>query len=181
VEGDFLGKGGPSPLTARSGCGTVWIMSAIELAPLSDRLDEEEIKSLGRLLAQAGTKLPAMADHITQTFAKRLSEEAMTEFIDRLDAHDIAAEIYLPVEFEGPLSVGDLRVASAYALQETLEEMKEELAIEDDDFEEEDEDEDSEELDEGSVIEAQMRNIWQLVTDACSESIEKNFPLHLRV
>ena len=158
-------------------------MSAIELAPLSDRLDEEEIKSLGRLLAQAGTKLPAMDDHITQTFAKRLSEEAMTEFIDRLDAHDIAAEIYLPVEFEGPLSVGDLRVASAYALQETLEEMKEELAIEDEEFEKEDEEEeeDAEEIDEGSVIEAQMRNIWQLITDACSESIEKNFPLHLRV
>jgi hypothetical protein len=156
-------------------------MSAIELAPLSDRLDEEEIKSLGKLLAQAGAKLPAMEEHTTQTFAKRLSEEAMTEFIDRLDAHDIAAEIYLPVEFEGPLSVGDLRVASAYALQETLEEMKEELAIEDEDFEEDDEDEDSEELDEGSVIEAQMRNIWQLVTDACVESIEKSFPLHLRV
>jgi len=156
-------------------------MSAIELAPLSDRLDEEEIKSLGKLLAQVGAKLPAMDEHTTQTFAKRLSEEAMTEFIDRLDAHDIAAEIYLPVEFEGPLSIGDLRVASAYALQETLEEMKEELAIEDEDYEEDDEDEDSEELDEGSVIEAQMRNIWQLVSDACSESIEKSFPLHLRV
>ena len=157
-------------------------MSAIELGPLSDRLDEEEIKSLGRMLEQAGAKLPAMEDHVTQTFAKRLSEEAMTEFIDRLDAHDIAAEIYLPVEFEGPLTVGDLRVASAYSLQETLEEMKEELAIEDDDFEDdEDEDEENEELDEGSVIEAQMRNIWQLVTDACGESIEKNFPLHLRV
>jgi len=169
-------------LTARFGCGTVWVMSAIELGPLSDRLDEEEIKSLGRMLEQAGAKLPAMEDHITQTFAKRLSEEAMTEFIDRLDAHDIAAEIYLPVEFEGPLTVGDLRVASAYSLQETLEEMKEELAIEDDDFEDdEDEDEENEELDEGSVIEAQMRNIWQLVTDACSESIEKSFPLHLRV
>jgi hypothetical protein len=156
-------------------------MSAIELAPLSDRLDEEEIKSLGRLLEQAGAKLPAMNDHITQTFAKRLSEEAMTEFIDRLDAHDVAAEIYLPVEFEGPLTVGDLRVASAYSLQETLEEMKEELAIEDEEFEDDDEDEEGEELDEGSVIEAQMRNIWQLVTDACSESIEKSFPLHLRV
>ncbi len=156
-------------------------MSAIELAPLSDRLDEEEIKSLGKLLAQVGAKLPTMDEHTTQTFAKRLSEEAMTEFIDRLDAHDIAAEIYLPVEFEGPLSIGDLRVASAYSLQETLEEMKEELAIEDDDYDEEDEDEDSEELDEGSVIEAQMRNIWQLVNDACSESIEKSFPLHLRV
>jgi hypothetical protein len=157
-------------------------MSAIELAPLSDRLDEDEIKSLAKLLAQAGAKLPAMDEHTTQTFAKRLSEEAMTEFIDRLDAHDIAAEIYLPVEFEGPLSIGELRVASAYSLQETLEEMKEELAIEDDDFDEDDEDdEDSEELDEGSVIEAQMRNIWQLVSDACSESIEKTFPLHLRV
>jgi hypothetical protein len=170
-------------LTARSGCGTVWIMSAIELAPLSDRLDDDEVKSLGKLLEQAGAKLPAMAEHTTQTFAKRLSEEAMTEFIDRLDAHDVAADIYLPLEFEGPLTVGDFRVASAYALQDTLEEMKEELAIEDDDFDEdeEDEDDDSEELDEGSVIEAQMRNIWQLVSDACSESIEKNYPLHLRV
>jgi hypothetical protein len=157
-------------------------MSAIELAPLSDRLDEEEMKSLTRLLEQAGAKLPDMEDHTTQIFAKRLSEEAMTEFVDRLDAHDVAADIYLPVEFEGPLQVGDLRIASAFSLQETLEEMKEELAIEDDDYEEdEEEDEDHEEMDEGSVIEAQMRNIWQLVTDACSESIEKTFPLHLRV
>jgi hypothetical protein len=157
-------------------------MSAIELAPLSDRLDEDEVKSLAKQLEQAGAKMPAMDDHITQIFAKRLSEEAMTEFLDRLDAHDVAADIYLPVEFEGPLTVGDFRVASAYSLQDTLEEMKEELAIEDDDYDEdEEEDEDGEELDEGSVIEAQMRNIWQLVSDACSESIEKGFPLHLRV
>jgi hypothetical protein len=159
------------------------VMSAIELAPLSDRLDEEDLKTLRRLLEQAGAKLPEVEDHPTQTFAKRLSEEAMTEFLDRLDAHDVAADIYLPVEFEGSLTVGDYRVASAHALQETLEEMKEELAIEDDDDyeDEEDEEEDSEEMDEGSVIEAQMRNIWQLVTDACSESLEKNAPLHLRV
>jgi hypothetical protein len=169
-------------LTARSGCGTVWVMSAIELAPLSDRLDEDEMKSLTRLLEQAGAKLPAMDDHTTQAFAKRLSEEAMTEFVDRLDAHDVAADIYLPVEFEGPLVVGDYRIGSAFTLQETLEEMKEELAIEDDDYDEdEEEDDDGEEMDEGSVIEAQMRNIWQLVTDACAESIEKNSPLHLRV
>jgi hypothetical protein len=157
-------------------------MSAIELAPITDRLDEEEMKNLGRLLEQAGAKLPKMEEHATQTFAKRLSEEAMTEFMDRLDAHDVAADIYLPVEFEGPLTVGDYRVGSAQALQEILEEMKEELAIEDDDDSDDEEDEDDgEELDEGSVIEAQMRNIWQLVNDACGESIEKNCPLHLRV
>jgi len=170
-------------LTGRLGCGTVVGMSAIELAPLSDRLDEEEMKSLGRLLEQAGTKLPAQGDHTTHTFAKRLNEEAMTEFLDRLDAHDIAADIYLPLEFDGPLTVGEFRVASAYSLQETLEEMKEELAIEDEEFKDEDEDEeeDAEEVDEGSVIEAQMRNIWQLITDACSESIEKSYPLHVRI
>jgi hypothetical protein len=176
------GEKSASPaLTSCLGCGTVWAMSAIELAPLSDRLDEDEVKSLAKLLEQAGAKMPTMDDHITQIFAKRLSEEAMTEFIDRLDAHDVAADIYLPVEFDGPLSVGDYRVASAFSLQDTLEEMKEELAIEDDYDEDEDEDEDGEEMDEGSVIEAQMRNIWQLVSDACGESIEKGFPLHLRV
>jgi hypothetical protein len=179
-----IGKASFPTLTARSACGTVWGMSAIELAPLSDRLDEDELKSLTRLLEQAGAKLPEMDDHTTQTFAKRLSEEAMTEFLDRLDAHDIAADIYLPLEFEGPLTVGEYKVASAYALQDTLEEMREELAIEDDDDyddEDEEEEDDGEEMDEGSVIEAQMRNIWQLVSDACSESIEKTFPLHLRV
>ena len=176
-------KNALATLTARSPCGTVWIMSAIELAPLADRLDVEEVKLLGKLLEQAGAKLPALDDHTTHTFAKRLNEEAMTEFLDRLEAHDVAADIYLPLEFEGPITVGDFRVASAYALQETLEEMKEELAIEDDTFEkdEEDEEEDAEEVDEGSVIEAQMRNIWQLVADACGESLEKNYPLHLRV
>ena len=170
-------------MTARSGCGTVLVMSAIELAPLSDRLDDDEMKSLGQLLDKAGAKLPAMDDHTTHTFAKRLNEEAMTEFLDRLDAHDVAADIYLPLEFEGPLHVGDFRVASAFTLQETLEEMKEELAIEDEEFKDEDEDEeeDAEEVDEGSVIEAQMRNIWQLITDACSEAIEKSYPLHVRV
>jgi len=60
----------------------------------------------------------------------------MTEFLDRLEAHDMAADIFLPVEFDGRLHVGDLRVASAVSLSETLEEMKEELSIEDDEYEE---------------------------------------------
>jgi hypothetical protein len=156
-------------------------MSEIELGPLSDRLDDEEIKSLAKLMDSAGVKLGITDDGTTQVFAKRINEDAMTEFVDRLDAHDVAADIYLPMEFDGPLTVGDYRVGSAIALQEVLEEMKEELAIEDDyEEDEEEEDEDDDEA-EGSVIEAQMRNIWQLVTDACSEALEKNLPLHLRV
>jgi hypothetical protein len=168
-------------LTDALACGTVLTMAEIELGPLSDRLDDDEMKTLHKLLEQAGTKLAMGDDHTTHTFAKRLSEDAMTEFLDRLEAHDMAAEIFLPLEFEGRLHVGDYRVASAHSLSEILEDMKEELAIEDDDFEEDEEKEDEEEPDEGTVIEAQLRNIWQLVTDACSEALDKNMALHLRV
>jgi hypothetical protein len=170
-------------LTDGFGCGTVCPMAEIELGPLSDRLDDDEMKMLHKLVEQAGARLPAGDDHTTHTIAKRLSEDAMTEFLDRLEAHDMAADIYLPVEFDGRLHVGDLRVASAVLLSDTLEEMKEELAIEDDEYEEEDDDEDDEEAEEaeGTVIEAQLRNIWQLVVDACSESLEKNMALHLKV
>jgi hypothetical protein len=142
------------------------------------------MKTLTKLVEHAGARLTGLDDHTTHTIAKRLSEDAMTEFLDRLEAHDMAAEIYLPMEFDGRLHVGDYRVASAVTLSETLAEMKEELSIEDDDYEEdedEEEEDDDEEVDEGTVIEAQLRNIWQLVFDACSESLEKNVALHLKV
>ncbi len=155
-------------------------MAEIELGPLSDSLEDDEVKLLRRLLDQAGAKLATDDDHATQTIASRLDEDAMTEFVDRLEAHDIAADIYLPVEFEGRLKVGDYRVASSHALTDVLLELKEELAV--DEEEEKDEDDDDEEMgDEGTVIEAQLRNIWRLVTDAAGRSIEKTVPLHLRV
>ncbi len=159
-------------------------MSEIELGPVSERLDEEEIKTLGRLLDQAGAKYPLNDENQTsQIIASRLSEDAMTEFLDRLEAHDIAADMYVPTEFEGRLTVGDYRVASAQTLVDILEEMKEELAVEEDDEydDEEDEEEDEEDEDEGTVIEAQLRNIWRLVNDAAGESVDKGIPLHLRV
>ncbi len=162
-------------------CGTLLRMSEIELAPLTDRLEDDEVKTLQKLLDQTGVKFTNMDDSTTQTIAARLDEDAMTEFMDRLDAHDLAADIYLPVEFEGRLTVGDYQVASAQALVDVLEEIKDELAVEDEEAdEEEDEDEDDYE-DEGTVIEAQLRNIWKLVTDGCREAIDKNLPLHLRV
>jgi hypothetical protein len=157
-------------------------MAEIELAPLSHRLDEDEVRTLTRLLAEAGAPAFDKTDeHASHTIAARISEEALTEFLDRLDAHDLGAEIYVPVEFEGRVVVGDFRVASSQALLDTLEEMREELNVdadeEDEDEEEEDEDEDE---DEGTVIEAQLRQIWHLVADGATESIEKHLPLHLQ-
>lgn len=160
-------------------------MSAIELGPLSDRLDEDELKTLEKLLEQAGAKYAPKDEGTTHMIAKRLNEDAMTEFLDRLEAHEVAAEIYVPVEFEGRVVVGDFRVASAQALSDALEELKDELDVEEEEFEEdveeEEGEEEEEEEEEGAVIEAQLRNLWQLVSDGCSEALEKNMPLHLRV
>jgi UDP-N-acetylglucosamine enolpyruvyl transferase len=158
-------------------------MSEIELAPLSDRLEDDEIRTLLKQLEQAGAKFTNLDDSHTQVVATRLSEDAMTEFLDRLDAHDIAADIYLPVEFDGRLTVGDYRVASAHALVDVLEELKEELTVEEEDadYDDEEEEDEEEDADEGTVIEAQIRNIWRLVNDACGEALERQLPLHLRV
>ena len=157
-------------------------MAEIELAPLSHRLDDEEMRTLSRKLEEVGAPALGRSDeHASHTIAARLSEEALTEFLDRLDAHDLGAEIYLPIEFDGRVSVGEYRVASTQALLEVLEEMKEELDVDSEDEDEDEEDEDDDAEDEGTVIEAQLRHIWQLVSDGCSESEEKNVPLHLRV
>ena len=51
---------------------------------------------------------------------------------------------------------------------------------EEEDEEDEEDDEDGDDEDEGTVIEAQLRHIWHLVSDGAVESIEKNLPLHLQ-
>lgn len=160
-------------------------MAEIELAPLSHRLDDDEVKLLQKRLKDLGvTDFDRGDDSHGHTIAARLSEEALTEFLDRLDAHDLGAEIYVPIEFEGRVTVGEYRVASTQALVDVLEEMKEELGVDEEkeyeDEDEEDEDEEEEEEDEGTVIEAQLRHIWQLVSDGATESLDKNVPLHLQ-
>jgi hypothetical protein len=157
-------------------------MAEIELAPLSHRLDEDETRTLTKLLTEAGAPPLDKADeHASHTIAARLSEEALTEFLDRLDAHDLGAEIYMPVEFEGRVTVGDYRVASSQALLDVLEEMREELSVDADDEDEDEEDEEDEGDDEGTVIEQQLRHIWHLVADGATESIEKGMPLHIQL
>ena len=156
-------------------------MAEIELAPLSHRLDDEEMKTLSKLLEDVGAPSVGRADeNVSHTIAARLSEEALTEFLDRLDAHDLGAEIYLPIEFEGRVTIGEYRVASTQALLDVLEEMREELDVDADNDEDEEEEEDDDD-DEGTVIEAQLRHIWHLVADGATESIEKGLPLHLQL
>lgn len=156
-------------------------MAEIELAPLSHRLDDDEVKLLGKRLKDLGVNdFDRGDDSHGHTIGARLSEEALTEFLDRLDAHDLGAEIYLPIEFDGRVTVGDYRVASTQALLDVLEEMKEELGVDEGEDDEDDEEEEEGDEEDGTVIEAQLRHIWQLVADGATESIDKGVPLHLQ-
>jgi len=154
-------------------------MAEIELAPVSERLDEEELKQLARLLEKSGLEFDLAADKGMHPVANRLSEDAMNEFLDRLDAHEVAAEIYLPVEFDGTLSIGDYRVGSSQTLSAALEEVKDELEV-DDDYEDEEDGEDDG-AGEDMLIMAQLKQIFRLLVEAVEESIENNAPLHINV
>src|SRR3569832_662496 len=132
-------------------------MAEIELAPLSHRLDDDEVKLLAKRLKDLGVSdFDKGEDHSNHTIAARLSEEAMTEFLDRLDAHDMGADIYLPIEFDGRVTVGEYRVASTHSLQDVLYEIFDLLCVSDDEEnkdKKEKEDKEKEEEDEGTVIE----------------------------
>src|SRR5262249_55598546 len=105
-------------------------MAEIEIAQLQDGLSEEEIVQLAGAWEELGAASLPKADEGTALTVGDIDDDIMSEFLDRLDAHDIAAEIYLPVEFDGRVEVAGLRVASAPTLIDVLEEMRDELAVE---------------------------------------------------
>jgi hypothetical protein len=108
-------------------------------------------------------------------FDEALTDEQLTDFMDRLDAHDLACDFYLPVEFEGRVELGEHGVGSAYSLLDALEEIREELGIEEDGAEDEEEEE---ELD-LDVIEEQLRYVWRTFLKAASTCVEKQVPLQI--
>jgi len=95
----------------------------------------------------------------------------------------MAADIYLPVEFGTGVSMwATCGWPQRFLLSETLEEMKEELAIEDDEYEDEDDEEDDEEgrrpmAQSSKPSSATSGNSWSMPV---AESLEKSMVLHLR-
>jgi hypothetical protein len=154
-------------------------MAEIEIGPLGDHLSDEEIAELAGALENFGVpRLPRSDDAAGATIAEGVDGDLITEFLDRLEAHDVACEIYLPVEFEGRVEVADLRVGSAATLLDVLEEMKEDLDIEDGG-----DGEDGEEDYGGDVemILKQLRHVWKLFYAAARTSLERRLPLHLHI
>ena len=160
-------------------------MAEIEIGPLSERLSDEELKELARKLEAIGApKLQADPDADAAVVAT-VDGDVLVEFLDRLDAYDLACDIYLPSEFEGRVEVGEYRVGSTPALVEVLEEMKDEMDADDEDEaddDEDDEDEDDEEDDAYAnmkILEGKVRRLWKVLFDGAQTAIDRKLPLYV--
>jgi len=162
-------------------------MATVELGSLTQHLDDDEINQLVKVLKRHDIEVSqsARADADTVVVAKDLDDDVVADFLDRLDAHEAAADIYLPAEFDGVVKAGNYKVGSAPVLVNILEEMKEELLAEDeededddddygededDDYEEEDDDDDEEDSRSIRLKDEQMRGLWKLLYKAAADA-----------
>lgn len=151
-------------------------MAEIEIGPLTDRLTDEEIAELAAQLEKVGApQLPHGDESHQATLGDGVDDNALSEFMDRLEGHDTAADIYLPVEFDGILEVAELRVGSLPLLLEVLDELKDEL----DDEEEEAEDDESYD-DDSKILAAQLRITWKLFYTGATSAMDRHLPLHVK-
>jgi hypothetical protein len=161
-------------------------MATVELGSLSQHLDDDEVQAIRKALRKHDVTIED-SDHDTVIVARDLDSDVVADFLDRLDAHDVSADIYLPAEFDGVVKAGKYKIGSAPALVHVLEEMKEELLAEDEEDEDEDEgdeDEDDEyedEDDEDDEYESagslkfkddQLRGLWRVLFKAASEAAD---------
>jgi len=149
-------------------------MPELRLIPLDEILGKAQLKKLTHQLADLGIDDIPLADDGDLDLDEILTEDQLTDFMDRLEARDLACDLYLPVEFDGRLDIGDHGIGSAYALLDVLEELREELDIDEDASEE-----DEEELD-LEVIEEQLRSAWRAFLKAANTCVDKQIPLHIR-
>jgi hypothetical protein len=156
-------------------------MASLELSPLSEHLDEDEVASLSTALTESGARRLELDDSGDPVLLDgNLDDDIFASFLDRLDANYASCDIYVPADFEDVVEVAGNRVGSAHALMLVLEGMKDEFFAEEDEEEEEEEeyeayeDEDEEEAadeeelaaeddEEDQLKNEQMRHIWRVM------------------
>jgi hypothetical protein len=169
-------------------------MATVELGSLSQHLEDDEVQLIRKALRKNDVVVED-GDHDTVIIAKNLDSDVVADFLDRLDAHDASADIYVPAEFDGTVKAGKYRIGSAPALVHVLEEMKEELLAEDDEEEDDDDDGDdddddvAEDDDEEDEYEAtgslrmkddQLRGLWRVLFKAASQAADGGIVLFVK-
>ena len=147
-------------------------MPELRLLPLSEALRPDQIDLILSKLAELGVdELPEGDDSVD--FDDVLSDNQLADFMDRLEAHDIACDIYLPIEFEGLIETDDQSIGSALVLAEALEELRDELDIDDEPDRDEDDELDLE------MIEEQLSYAWHAFARATNACIARQIALHV--
>jgi hypothetical protein len=156
-------------------------MAEIEIGPLADRLADDELAELGRKLEKLGVTTPPSEDDSGATTLASVDGDVLIEFLDRLEAEDLACDIYLPAEFEGRIEVGDYRVGSVSALVDVLEALKDELAPDEDEDAEDEDDDDADEAEyaDMKLIEAKLARLWKQIYDGAQTALERRLPLYV--
>jgi len=155
-------------------------MAEIEIGPLTDRFSDDEIAEIARKMEKSGApSLPRTDESQAAYVADDLDDDALTEFMDRLDAHDLAADVYLPVEFDGVIEIANFRVASLPALIDVLDEVRDELDLADEE-DDDDEDGDDDDEDDNDATTAELRVIWRHIYDGAVAATERKLPLHVK-
>ena len=147
-------------------------MAELRLLELSEALGPDQLAELLRRLAEFGVDRLEDGDDGLD-LDETLTEDQLTDFMDRLEAHDIAADVYLPVELEGRIALGDRTFGSLQSLTEALEELRDELDIDDQNGSDDDEEMDLE------MIEEQLIHCWRVFTRAANAAIDRQIPLHI--
>ena len=171
-------------------------MATLELSVLTEKLEHEEIRQIHQGLDEVGAPdldEPELAETVVLT--GRLDEDMFADFLDQLEANDVAADVYLPVEFDDVYETkSGTRVGSVHALLAGLESLREDLDIDpgedefddEEDFDEEEEDEvmarfDDDNVDATVLKDEQMRAIWKSYFGACNAALKDNLAIFVTV
>jgi len=176
-------------------------MPALELCPLAEHLEDSEIESLIEQLEDADVENIDLAEDADPVpLEQDYDDDVFVDFWDQLEANDVACDVYLPLEFEDVLEIGERRYGSAHALLIVLANIKEDMFLDDDEEEEEEEDEAVEDIDDEldefddygaeddeqyeaedesatEVKDEQMRQVWRTMNKAARIAIAQRLAL----
>ncbi len=169
-------------------------MASVELCPLSEYLEPDEIKMVRRVLKDAGVSLEENENSESAVIERNIDDDVFVDFVDRLEANEGAADIYLPSDFEVVLEAAEHKIGSVHALLSVLESLREDFFVEEDEEEDEDEDEeeaeeDEDELDEEEDVDddsttamkdEQLRAIWKAMHRGAKLAIQRGLCLFVR-
>jgi hypothetical protein len=172
-------------------------MASIEVGPLAHNLDEEDLAAIEEAFEDADIELALEEDAESRLIDGDIDEVLFEEFLDRLDANNLACDIYVAGDFDDVIEVGEYRVGCASALIALLEELRNDIFEEDEEEEAEEEAEDEEEgflesFDENEELEESeaiaggdmsgdyMRYLWKTLLEAARLCMAEETALYLR-